>query len=227
MPAWTEERKVFWLELAIAALLGMTAVATAWAGYKATVVRDDASSAATQGIRSLNLGTSYSIHSDEVIARDRAIFVDYRRAVRAGDEAGGASILRDEARPELKAEIRWWRRQASGRYATPFVKDDPYNVDKYLSAGRQLRAISDQLFSAADGIAVDANRYELLTVILAASLFMLGLAGVLRDLRFRLTLLVMGTVILLACTAELGRLAARDVHFSCEKYLSVLKGACS
>ncbi len=53
---------MFWLEFGIAALLGLTAIATSWAGYRATIVRDDASSALSQGIRTLNLAAAYLLH---------------------------------------------------------------------------------------------------------------------------------------------------------------------
>lgn len=89
------------------------------------------------------------MHSDELLAGDRAVFLEYTRALRHHDEAGAAQIV-----------------------------------------------------------------------------LLLGVAGVMRDFRFRLALLIMGTIVLILSAADIGRLAPRDVHFSCEKFLSNVEGGC-
>jgi hypothetical protein len=224
--AAADQRRAFWVELAVAFALGLTAIATAWAGYKAAVVRDDAASAANQGVRTLNLASIYLLHSDQLLAGDRLVFRDYKRALRTGGEAAAAVIQREDMRPELQRETAWWRKQKRGLYPTPFVKQDPAYHPQFLIHGREARVLSRDLFAESDRIDSDANRYELITVILAASLFLLGVAGVMRDLRFRIALLVMGVVILLLAAADLGRLAAHDVHFSCAKFLTNVERSC-
>jgi hypothetical protein len=138
----TDQRRAFWLEVAVASVLGLTAIASAWAAYRATVVRDDASSASTQGVRTLKLGLGYLGHSDQLTAGDRAIFLTFTQA----RPARAAYIKNNLMRRELKPEADWWLKQKPGLYPSPFLPQDPYFQPRYRKAGREARAVSQRLF---------------------------------------------------------------------------------
>jgi hypothetical protein len=211
------QRRLFWSEVAVAAALGLTAVATAWATYRGTIVRDDVTEAQNQGNRVLNLGTSYLLHADRLLLRNETLFFEYERAFRSGNRAQAATDLA-LMRPELRKQVLWWRDQPPGKYPSPFVDPDPYYHPKYLIGGRQLRATSQRLFLESASIYTEANRFDLVGVVLAGSLFLLGVAAVVRELRFRLTLLTVGALVLVAATVALVWLGLRDVRFNCGKF---------
>ncbi len=95
-------------------------------------------------------------------------------------------------RPQLRKQVVWWRKQPPGKYPSPFLDENPYYVAPYLVASRQARALSTQLFDEADRITTEANRYELMSVLLAFGLFILGTAAVVKALGFRLETLATG-----------------------------------
>jgi hypothetical protein len=222
----SQERRMFWVEVALAVVLGLTALATAWSAYKADLVRDDASSTSTQGIRVLDLGTTFLLHNDALRTRNLALFIEYRQA-RQGSRKQAAQLERDIMRPELQRQVEWWSRQPRGKYDTPFVREDPYYTPHYLVGGRQARDLSRALFVESDRINRDANKYELLTVILACGLFLLGIAAVLRAFHFRVALLTVGTVFLIAASLVLIWLGVRNVHFDCREFLQNFEHACN
>lgn len=220
------DRKLFWAEVAVATLLGLTAIAAAWSAYKATLVRDDASSTSTQAIRTLNLGAGYGLHADQLLTRNEALFLEFQRALRAGHSQEAAQIERDLMRPELRRAVEWWRKQPPGKYPNPFQDEDPYYSAPFLDASRQARTLSTQLFAEADRITTEANRYELMTVILALGLFLLGIAAVVKILGIRLGLLGAGALILIVVSGVLIWLGVRNVHFDCKKFLQGVEHAC-
>jgi hypothetical protein len=217
---------MFWSEVAVAAVLGLTAIAVAWSAYKATLVRDDASSTSTQAIRTLNLGAGYGLHADQLLTRNETLFLEYQRAVRAGRPEEAAEIKRNLMRPELRMQVEWWSEQPPGKYPNPFQDEDPYYTAPYLVALREARSLSTRLFGEADHITIEANRYELITVLLALGLFILGIAAVVKSYGFRLGMLGAGTVILVVLSVFLIWLGIRDVHFDCQRFLSGVEHAC-
>jgi hypothetical protein len=219
-------RKLFWSEVAVAALLSLTACAAAWSAYKATLVRDDADSTSTQAIRVLNLASGYGLHADQLLTRNQTLFLEYQRALRAGHAGEAARIKRNLMRPELRRQVDWWRAQPPGKYPNPFQDENPYYKAPFLVAARQARELSTRLFGESDRITTEANRYELMSVILALGLFLLGIGAVLKALGFRLAIAAMGTVILVVVSGFLIWLGVRDVRFDCQKYLQQVEHAC-
>jgi hypothetical protein len=220
------DRKLFWTEVAVAALLGLAAIAAAWSAYRATLVRDDASSTSTQAIRALNLATGSLLHDDSLHTRNQELFLEYRRALDANEPAQAARVLRDVMRPELRRQVVWWTTQPLGKYPSPFVAEDPFYKPSYLIGGRQARQISIDLFNEGDKITREANRYELMTVILALGLFILGIAAVVKALWFRFSVLGIGAVILVVVSGVLIWLGIRNVHLECTKFLQQVEHAC-
>jgi hypothetical protein len=107
--------------------------------------------------------------------------------------------------PQLRAAVVWWANQ--DKYKTPFVDANPKYKPAEFALGDNLSERSNALFEDAKETHKTSNRYDLVTVVLAAALFMLGVAGVLRHFGLRLAFFAIGTVFFVAGTVQILRIA--------------------
>jgi hypothetical protein len=195
----------FWLELTIATVLGLTAIATAYAAYKSSVHERETVAHYNEGIRDSSLSTGVLLEAEQTISTDRALFLEYAKAAETGDKALAAYLLTGLMSPDLKAAVIWWS-EHSKKYTTPFVEANPKWNRSELALGNKLANASEHLFASAQQTHKTSNRYDLVTVILAAALFLLGVAGVLNRFSLRLGFLGIGTLFLLGSFIQLLRI---------------------
>lgn len=195
----------FWLELIIASVLGLTAIATAYAAYKSSVHERETVAHYNEGIRDSSLSTGVLLEAEQTISSDRALFLEYAKAAETGDEALAAYLLTGLMSPDLKAAVVWWS-DHSKNHPTPFVPANPKWNRSELVLGNKLANESERLFSSAQQTHKTSNRYDLVTVILAAALFLLGIAGVINRFSLRLGFLGIGTLFLLGSFVQLLRI---------------------
>jgi hypothetical protein len=195
----------FWLELGIAAVLGMTAVATAFSAYQAGKSERQTVAHYNEGIRDSSLSTGVLLEAEQTLANDQALFLQYVSAAQTNQDLA-RYYLTTLMRPDLRAAVLWWADQ--DKYKTPFVDANPkYEQQESFALGNQLSEQSNELFKDAQKTHKTSNRYDLVTVILAAALFMLGVAGVLRHLGLRLAFFTIGTLFFVGGTIQILRIA--------------------
>jgi hypothetical protein len=200
-----ERHGQLWLEIAIAAVLGLTAVATAFSAYQSGKSERETIAHYNDGIRDSALSTGVLLEAEQTLANDRALFLQYVSAAQSNKELA-RYYLTNLMSPQLRAAVIWWSNQ--DKYSSPFVEANPkYKNDDDFVLGDSLSDQSNELFAEAKKTHKTSNRYELVTVILAAALFMLGVAGVLRHYGLRLAFFAIGTLFFAGGAIQILRIA--------------------
>jgi hypothetical protein len=193
-----------WLEIAIAVVLGLTAVATAYSAYQSGKSERETVASYNEGIRDSSLSTGVLLEAEQTLANDRALFLQYVSAAQTNKDLAGY-YLNSLMSPQLRAAVVWWANQ--DKYKTPFVDANPKYKQEDFILGNKLSDRSNDLFAEAKKTHKTSNRYELVTVILAAALFMLGVAGVLRHYGLRLAFFTIGTIFFLVGAVQIFRIS--------------------
>jgi hypothetical protein len=180
-----------WLEIAIAVVLGMTAVATAFSAYESGKSERETVAHYNEGIRDTSLATGVLLEAEQTLANDRSLFLQYVSAAQTNPDLA-RYYLNSLMSPQLRAAVLWWAHQ--NKYKTPFVDANPKYKQTEFTLGNTLSERSNTLFEDAKKTHKTSNRYQLVTVILAAALFMLGVAGVMRHRGLRIAFFAIGTL---------------------------------
>jgi hypothetical protein len=167
-----------WVEFIAAVVLSLATVATAWAGYQATLWGGDQSAymaeANAANIRSAQLANQAmqrgSLHA--------SLFVTWAAAM-SEENTGLADFLYDRFPPELRTAADAWI--ATKPTQNPDAPKSPFAMAEYVlpeygasvEAGEQALAAS----AKADKANEVSDRYVLLTVIFASVLFFGGISG--------------------------------------------------
>lgn len=189
-----------WLEIAIAVVLGLTAVTTAWAAYESGKSERQAISHYNEGIRDSSVSTGVLLSAEQTLTSDRELFLEYVNAAQTNQDLAHYT-LKHLMGPKLRAAVVWWAGQ--DKYPTPFVDADPHYKHKDFELGKALSDRSDTLFASAKTRHKTSNDYQLVTVIAAVALFLLGVAGVMRRLGLRLAFFIIGTAFFLIAGIEI------------------------
>jgi hypothetical protein len=198
----------FWLEVAIAAVLGLTAVATAFSAYRAGKSERATVAHYNEGIRDSSVSTGVLLEAEQTLGSDQAIFLEYAKAAQQDNLELAAYLLNNLMSKNLRAAVLWWSEgDRSDKYKSPFVDANPKYDRSGFEIGNHLSDRSNKLFAQAQKTHKTSNRYDLVTVILAAALFMLGLAGVLRHHGLRLAFFGIGLLFFLGGAIQILRIA--------------------
>jgi hypothetical protein len=172
-----QERIDHWTEFALAVMLGIVALATAWSGYQAarwggeqSTHYSQAGALRTESVRSSTLG-------GQLAQVDVAMFGNWASAYAEGNQEL-ADFLQERFRPEFVPAFEAW-------LATePLQSDDappsPFSMPEYtvsdLEEARQLEKEAGETFAKGQEANEQGDRYVLNTVILATVLFLAGIA---------------------------------------------------
>jgi hypothetical protein len=206
-----KERTAYYMDIAIAVVLGIAAVGTAWAAYQsslwggkqaqgysdaavrtaeAAVLTDEASQAWTEG--------------NQVYIQDQQLFLEYVKAIHT-DNIDLALYLREGLMTlELVAAFEWWEDQPDDGPLSPFDEANPDWTNEAWDRAAALDEEAAELLAeaaSANETAVRANEtsddYSFVTVILASALFLAGIGGVFRELTIKIAMGSLGGVFLL------------------------------
>jgi hypothetical protein len=194
-PAEREPRRLAdRLDLLIATLLGLAAILTAVASYQATVKDGQMTDSYNIGIRATNDANAFFGEAFQTVARDQALFLDYAAAAQQ-ENADLAEYLENAIMDDnMRAAVKEWREDEADELATPF--DAPaYELPAQAEAER-LTEVTEQRFAQARQRNEKGDRYTLVGVIVATSLFFLGIAGVMPALRTKLVATGAGAITL-------------------------------
>ena len=96
------------LELLTVFLLGLAAMATAWAAFQASSFDGKVVEGFTDANLSLSDANAYYNAGDQIYAGDQMLFLEYEQALNDEDEEYAVFIKDSLMRDELIAAIDWW-----------------------------------------------------------------------------------------------------------------------
>jgi len=187
------------LEAVIATLLGLAAVTVAVASYQGTLRDGDSIKSFNEGIRSINDANGFFNEAVQTVSRDQELFLEYAKATQ-DDKADLANYLRTSIMDNnLRRGVTQWLNDKTDEIPTA-IDAPAYKVPAQAEAER-LEKLTDRQFVEAKVLDDEGDRYNLVGVIVASSLFFLGIAGVMRNMRTKIIGTVLGTASLIASIA--------------------------
>jgi hypothetical protein len=194
------ERLEYRLELVAAVLLGLAATVTAWAAFQGGQYDGEMLTSFTEANLNLSDANQYYSEGTQEWIQDEQLFLEYATAITEGNEDLAFYLRESLMRDELVAAIEWWEEQPTDEYLTPFVEENPNWVIPAYGLADELAVATDEAFVAGEEANKTGDTYNLITVLLAASLFVLGIATTFRVLKMRIVVLAVGAGILVVST---------------------------
>jgi hypothetical protein len=195
------------LQVVLAVLLGAAALLTAWAAYQGELYSGDSVILLNQSVQSSDRASqSYSAGQTQFV-QDVNLFTQFAVAS-AEDRGDTAQYVKDALmRPALKKQVEWWA-DTPDDVISPFVKDNPHFVDAGRERGLKLDAKAAAEFKRARALDDTGDKYVLYTVILAASLFLYGIASVATSRKVLFASMGVGAVLFLFAAVNIISTAA-------------------
>jgi hypothetical protein len=202
--ASTGDREARWIDIAASVLLPLATVASAWCAFQASVwsgLQTFRLSAANEQRR---LADEQLILAQEHKLFDTTLVLRYLEA-RAEGKTELGRFLRRRFRRELEPTVSAWLAQQP--MTNPSAPNNPTTMPSYNPPEEQKLRMHQKKAQALHAQAQTANtngdKYVFLTVLYASVLFFGGLATKVDQRFMRLTMLIVGVVIFLACSALL------------------------
>lgn len=183
-------------------LLGLAAIVTTFAAYKASLISDEVISNYNQGIRKVDEASQLWTEGNQFRAEDQAVFLEWMKAVQTDDIVFADYIQNNLMSVGLLAGLEWWNEHTE--VSTPFTEENP---DYRLLQFDDARALDEEVekhFNAAADADAASDSYEFVTVLMAIVLFFLGIAGVTARRRLQTGFLATGAVLFAASLVILG-----------------------
>lgn len=166
------------LEILIAALLGIAAVLTAFAAFKADLADGDTLKAFQEGSAIYDDANQQYLEGNQQVTNDVNVFTQYVIAVLEDNQELAGEIQNRLMDPALSEATDEWV-AAEGEIPSA-IEADAYEVEAYARADA-LTEEGDALFARAEDKDKEGDNFTLATVILAMALFFGGVAGVTRS----------------------------------------------
>jgi hypothetical protein len=182
------------LEIVVAAMIGLAAVIGAYAALSAERAEHKATIAFDDGVRTTTAAGQAATAGIQALQGDQQLFVQYAAAREAGHRRLVRYIYSHLMSRQLRAGVRWWLGHAEAR--SPFASADHSYRIQALDRSAALSRRSAELVQLGQSKQELADHYEVVEVVVAAALLLLGLAGVLPSGPVRPTAAVLGAVVL-------------------------------
>jgi hypothetical protein len=199
-PETSEARSTFKdrVEQIIAVMLGLAAIITAWTAFQSSQLGDKVQESFSEGIRSSDQASQEYNTAIATDNQDQAIFLEYAKALVAEDEVTATYIQESLMSPELAAAVEWWIEQPDDTGPdSPFVEENPNWDDISWTTAADLDVEAQQYFDSARQADADGDEFDLLEVIVTLSLFLFGIASLVRQQKIQVGLAAVGGVILI------------------------------
>jgi len=210
-PAKTDEERgqriVDRTEIVIAILLGMAAIMTAWSTFQSSQLGAAVTAAYSEGIRLSDTASQAFNDASATDIADEALFLEFAKASNAGDEGTADYIYSSLMSEDLAAAVDWWLEQPdSAGYGTPFVEDNPAWSTVAYDDAAAIDADAQAKFDEATAKDELGSDFDVLSIIIAISLFLFGVASLVRQERIKIGLGAIGAVILVYSAIRLVQL---------------------
>ena len=186
------------VEQIIAVMLGLAAIITAWTAFQSSQLGDKVQESFSEGIRSSDQASQEYNTAIATDNQDQAIFLEYAKALVSEDEVTATYIQESLMSPELAAAVEWWIEQPDDTGPdSPFVEENPNWDDSSWATAADLDVEAQQYFDSARQADADGDEFDLLEVIVTLSLFLFGVASLVRQQKIQVGLAAVGGVILI------------------------------
>jgi hypothetical protein len=194
----------FRLELLIAILLGLAAIVGALATYLGHVAEGHSIKRFNQAVQSVNDANLFYTQGNQRLIQDQALFLEYAKAAVTNQDVFAAYVQKTLMSDTLKKAVTWWETgNNTKKYDSPFVDADPvYAIPEYARADELDKQTKDR-FAEGKKDEDTSNRYTLIEVLIASTLFLYGIASVTRRYSIKLGFLGMGVVLFALSVAQL------------------------
>ena len=189
------------LEIGIAALLGVVAILTAVATYKAVVEDGDTLASYNEGIRLTDQSSQRDTAGTQEYSTDQATYLEYIKSDVGGENEIASYFRKTLFSPQLEEGVKWVE-DGPEEAISPFQEESPYTRPEWAEA-EQLRTFANSKFKEAGLHDENGDKYVLATVILSIALFLLGIAGVNRQYRVQRVLTGIAVVVLVAGVVQI------------------------
>ena len=187
-----------WVEVALAVLLSMAALAIAWSGYQASRWTGEQAKAFSRANAARVESTRWSDLANSQTEIDVATFTQWVDAY-ARNETTLADFYRKRFRPEFRPAVEAWI--ASRPLKNPEAPLTPFATPQYRLAARaeseRLEAKAAAEATVASGNIQRATNYVLGVVLFSSALFFGGISSRIGNPRTRAVVLGMGCLVLL------------------------------
>ena len=190
----------FGLALAAAVVLGLAAILTAWGSFQAARAGGDVVQSYAEQQSSIASANDTYAQADQASQLEQQFFLTYAINAAEGND-GAVAYLEQTMSPELAAVVSWWVDQPQETSPpTPFVENNPEYVNLpsqvLLDEGNTVMASADVARAAAEVANKIGDRFGLANVFFAITLFLAGIATLLRQTRIQVGILVLGVAML-------------------------------
>ena len=186
------------VEQIIAVMLGLAAIITAWTAFQSSQLGDKVQESFSEGIRSSDQASQEYNTAIATDNQDQAIFLEYAKALVSEDEVTATYIQESLMSPELAAAVEWWIEQPDDTGPdSPFVEENPNWDDSSWNTAADLDVEAQQYFDSARQADADGDEFDLLEVIVTLSLFLFGVASLVRQQKIQVGRAAVGGVILI------------------------------
>lgn len=187
------------IELATTIIIALAAIASAWCAYQATL---------WGGIQTFRLSavnalgrksSENTIRAGQMRMMDGILFIEYLKGKQRHKDSF-ADFFYNRFRPELKRTIDAWL--ATKPFQNPQAPPHPFVMVEYsLEPEREAKRLSEesaQKFEEARQANENSDNYIMMTVLFASVMFFGGISTQFESPRYRITLLVIGGIVLCA-----------------------------
>jgi len=185
------------VEQVIAIMLGLAAIITAWTAFQSTQLGDKVQESFSEGIRSSDAASQEYNTAIATDNQDQALFLEYAKALVAEEEVTATYIHETLMSTELAAAVDWWLEQPEESAPdSPFVEENPNWDDTSWTTAEELDVEAQQFFDTARDADSEGDEFDLLEVIVTLSLFLFGIASLVRQQKIQVGLAAVGGIIL-------------------------------
>jgi hypothetical protein len=186
------------LEVWIAGLLGVVAILTAFATYKAVLEDGDTLASFNEGIKLNDQAGQVATTGQQEYSTDQATYLEFIKSDVAEDTDVANYFRKTLFSPQLEEGVKWVEENVDDpEIVSPFQQDSPYARPEWAESEKLTKQSQDK-FEEAKVHDEDGDKYVLATVVLSIALFLLGIAGVNRQYRVQLGLTGLAAVVSLA-----------------------------
>lgn len=186
----------FRLEILTGVLLGLAALATAWAAFQASIWDGEELEGYTKASVKTSEAGDLLAQADRTVLEDELLTLQWALAIGRG-ESGLADFIREELMSDRLARLvaAWEEEPKESRGDLFGEASQIYNL-RALEDGR--RSTAEAVRSVSDGrdAGRKGDRYNLIVVLLAASLFVAGISSTFEVDRIRVWALIIGAAML-------------------------------